>query len=74
MKKSLNGARSAKSLDDLMTVRFKAVLDSVVRLREQWDRAIRDMQRAHAEELRVTRMVLRDHNRRLRSIESKLSK
>jgi len=58
-----------KKLEEMMTLRFKAVFDSLDRLKQQWDRATRDLERTQAADLRVTRLVLRDHNQRLKSLE-----
>ncbi|MGH9382946.1 MAG: hypothetical protein ACRD2N_01435 [Vicinamibacterales bacterium] len=66
--------RRSKTLEEVMTVRFKAVFDSVVRLREQWERAIQDVQRTQAADLRVTRLVLRDHNQRIVALEKRPTK
>lgn len=74
MKKQATTRRPAETLEEKMTARFKAVLDSVVRLREQWDRAIHDLQRAQAADLRVTRLVQRDHHRRICALEERASK
>jgi hypothetical protein len=68
-KPAVGGDRREKRLDDMMTLRFKAVFDSLDRLREQWERAARDIQRAHAADLRVTRLVLREHNQRIKALE-----
>jgi hypothetical protein len=69
MKKSTVDADHARRLEDMMTVRFKAVFDSLDRLKEQWERATRDIQKTHAADVRVTRLVLRDHNQRLKGLE-----
>lgn len=70
MKKSgVDADRREKRLEDMMTVRFKAVFDSLDRLKEQWERATRDLQRTHAADLRVNRLVLRDHNQRIKALE-----
>jgi hypothetical protein len=70
MKKSgVGGDRREKRLEDVMTLRFKAVFDSLDRLREQWERAARDLQRTQAADLRVTRLVLREHNQRIKALE-----
>jgi hypothetical protein len=71
MKKSTVDADHAKKLEDMMTVRFKAVFDSLDRLKEQWDRATREIQRTNAADVRVTRLVLRDHNQRIKALERK---
>ena len=63
-----------KKLEEMMTLRFKAVFDSLDRLKEQWERAAKDLQRTQAADLRVTRLVLRDHNQRLKSLERRAGK
>ncbi len=70
MKRSgVDADRREKRLEDMMTVRFKAVFDSLDRLREQWERATREIQREHAADLRVTKLVLREHNQRIKALE-----
>ena len=68
-KPAVGGDRREKRLEDMMTLRFKAVFDSLDRLREQWERAARDLQRTQAADLRVTRLVLREHNQRIKALE-----
>ena len=74
MKRATVDADHAKKLEDMMTVRFKAVFDSLDRLKKQWDGATREIQRTHAADVRVTRLVQRDHNQRLKSLERRIGK
>jgi hypothetical protein len=70
MKKASAGSnRRPRTVEDVMTLRFRAVFDSLDRLNEQWQRSIRDLQRAQADDLRVTRLVLREHNQRIKALE-----
>jgi hypothetical protein len=69
MKKRTADPHRARELEDLMKLRFKAVFDSIERLREQWERSIEDVHRTHTADVRVTRLVLRDHNQRIKALE-----
>jgi hypothetical protein len=68
-KRAVSPDAREKKLEEMMTMRFKAVFDSLDRLKEQWEHAAKDLQRNHTADVRVTRLVLRDHNQRLKSLE-----
>lgn len=70
-KPAVDPDQRARKIEEMMTLRFRAVFDSLDRLKEQWERTVKDMQRAHAADLRVTRMVLREHHQRLKSLEQR---
>jgi hypothetical protein len=70
-KATANGDQRSRKLEEVMTLRFRAVFDSLDRLNEQWQRSMRDLQRAHAAELRVTRLIQREHNQRIKSLEQR---
>ena len=64
--------QGSRSLEDVMAMRFRAVLDSLDRLNQQWERSVRDIQRAQAADVRVTRLILREHNQRIKALEQRV--
>jgi hypothetical protein len=70
-KAAVDPEQRARRLEEMMTLRFRAVFDSLDRLKEQWERSIRDLQRTHTADLRVTRLVLREHNQRIKALEQR---
>ena len=68
-KQAVTPEQATKKLEEVMTARFKGVFDSLVRLNEQWERALKQLERTNATEHRVTRMVLREHNQRIKTLE-----
>jgi hypothetical protein len=69
--KQRSHARAARKSSDPTRDLLRAILDRLDALADQSKRSMTVIEKDHAEEQRLTRLILRDHNRRITTLEQR---